>query len=46
MAGKGDKPRIKDRVKYRTNYDSIDWSRRKTKKRRCISDAKTIQYYK
>ena len=25
MAGKGDKPRIKNRVLYRNNYDIIDW---------------------
>jgi hypothetical protein len=46
MAGKGDKPRIKNRVLYRNNYDIIDWKRKAPKRKRCISDTKTIQYYK
>ena len=32
MAGKGDKPRIKNRIRYRANYDLIDWRRKKVKK--------------
>ena len=46
MAGKGDKPRIKNRRRYRSNYDIIDWRRNKPKKKRCTSIGKTIQYYK
>jgi hypothetical protein len=46
MAGKGDKPRIKNRHRYRSNYDMIDWRRKRYKKKRCTSIGKTIQYYK
>ena len=46
MAGKGDKPRIKDISRYRANYNLIDWRWEKTKKKRCTSKGKTIQYYK
>ena len=46
MAGKGDKPRIKDRLQFRSNYDLINWRQKKTKKGRCTSKGKTIQYYK
>ena len=45
MAGKGDKPRIKNRRRFRSNYDLIDWRRKKPKKTRCTSMGKTIQYY-
>ena len=43
-SGKGDKPRIKNRGRFRTNYDLIDWP--KSKKKHCTSKGKTVQYYK
>ena len=46
MAGKGDKPRIKDRVRFRDNYNLIDWRRKRAEKKRCNSTGKIIQYYK
>ena len=46
MIGKGDKSRIKDINRFLSNYDLIDWRRKKNKKKRCTSKGKIIKYYK
>ena len=46
MAGKGDKPRSCFSKRFRTNYELVKWRGDKSKKKRCTSRGKTIQYYK
>ena len=49
MAGKGDKARNCHSKKYRDNFNLIEWTSEKAKKKKktsCTSKGKIIQYYK